>query len=139
MKYLFDCRATSLCTAKILFNPFSFSELFRSYFAVFSEAFRKFGVGVSQCPIRLNASVKRGYDILHRPWRHPENFRYARGVDVANMEKFGYHVPGIDNLGLARFRQNRIFRHVKLIGDDFDNIIGEFCNLWHNTIIFARG
>nr|DAE33021.1 MAG TPA: hypothetical protein [virus sp. ctoYX9] len=82
MKYLFDCRATSLCTVKILWKPFSFSDLLRSCFAVSAERFRKFGVGVSQRPVCLNTSVKRGYDILHRPRRHSKNIRYPRGIYV---------------------------------------------------------
>lgn len=132
MKYLFDCRATSPCTAKILFKALSFSELFRSCFAVSAERFRKFGVGVSQRPVCLNTSVKRGYDILHRPRRHSENIRYPRGIYVSDMQQFGCHVPSIDYLRLSRFGEDGFFRYVKFLGYGFKDIVGEFCNLWHD-------
>ena len=120
--------------AKIIlrWEPLSFSKLLRNCFAVIAKGFRKFGVGVSQHPICLNTSIKRGYDILHRPRRHSENLRYARGIDIADVEKFGNHVPRIDNFSLTRFGENGIFRHVKFLGYGLDNVIGEFCNLRHN-------
>jgi hypothetical protein len=49
------------------------------------------------------------------------------------MEKFGYHVPCIDNLCFAGFRQNRILGNVKLFGDNSEDMVGQFSNLRHSV------
>ena len=101
MKYLFDCRATSLCTAKILFKALSFSELLRSCFAVFSELFRYFGIRVSQRPIRLNTRVKRRYHILYVPRRKTEDPCDFRRIYIVGVEQLHGHVARIHSLGFS--------------------------------------
>lgn len=133
MKYLFDCRATSLCTTKILWKHLSFSELFRSYFAVFAEGFRKFGVRISQRSICLNTSVKGSNDIMDTSWRHTENLSNARWIDIMDMQQFCCHMAGVDDLRFSGFRQDGIFGYVKFFGYNINDVVGEFGNLRHDA------
>ena len=132
MKF-FDCRATSLCTAKILFKALSFSELFRSCFAVFTQRFRKFGVGISQRSICLNTSVKRCDDVVDASRRDSEYLGYAGGIDIVYVEQFSRHVACVDNLSLSGFRHDGFFRHIKFLGNEVKHNGGKFSNFRHSV------
>lgn len=69
---------------------------------------------------------------MDAPWRHPENLSDARGIDIVDMEQFGSHVPGVDNLSFAGFRHNGLFCHVKFFSYEVKHMVGEFSNLRHN-------
>ena len=75
---------------------------------------------------------------MDAPRRHAEKFCYPRGIDIAGMKQFCGHVPCIDNFSLTGFRQNRIFWHIKFLGNEFKHMVGEFSDLRHSVGICLK-
>lgn len=70
--------------------------------------------------------------------RDSEYLGYAGGIDIVYVEQFSRHVAGVDNLGFTGFRQNRIFWHIKLLGNEFKDMFGKFSNLRHSVGICLK-